>query len=171
MFRRLYKIFSSWIQDTDTWTKYRSNAVNDLVGSISLKKEVSLPTATCVQNDGASLNQESIGSPCIDIYRNLRISKKIRKSMDNWRLISIMISNNFHAWISIHGNSLRISIAECPFMDIPAWVSMWIFTLVWILKDNIQKSWISCWYPWIFGNPCLDMLWILGPGKCFLPWN
>jgi len=22
----------------------------------------------------------------------------------------------------------------------------------------------SCWYSWVCGNPCMDMLWILGPG-------
>ena len=36
---------------------------------------------------------------------------------------------------------LRISIAECPSMDIRAWISMWISTLVWI-KTGIQKSWL-----------------------------
>ena len=30
---------------------------------------------------------------------------------------------------------LRISIAECPCMDIPAWISMWISTVVWIIQD------------------------------------
>ena len=29
----------------------------------------------------------------------------------------------------------RISIAECPCVDIPAWISMWISTLVWIIED------------------------------------
>jgi len=35
---------------------------------------------------------------------------------------------------------LRISTAECPCMDIPAWISMFISTL---LGTDIQKSWIS----------------------------
>ena len=30
---------------------------------------------------------------------------------------------------------LRISIAECPYVDIPAWISMWISLLVWIVED------------------------------------
>ena len=29
---------------------------------------------------------------------------------------------------------LRISIAECPCMDIFAWLSMWISTLAWIIE-------------------------------------
>jgi len=38
---------------------------------------------------------------------------------------------------------LQISIAECPCMDIRAWISMWISTLVWIIGTDIQKVWIS----------------------------
>jgi len=34
---------------------------------------------------------------------------------------------------------LRISIAECSCMDIRAWISMWISTLVWIIEDLHQK--------------------------------
>jgi len=57
----------------------------------------------------------------------------VHKIMDNWRLISIK------TWISIHGYLfLRISIVECPSMDIPAWISMRISTLVWVIED---------WYP------------------------
>jgi len=29
---------------------------------------------------------------------------------------------------------LGISVAECPCMDIRAWISMWISTLVWIIE-------------------------------------
>ena len=29
---------------------------------------------------------------------------------------------------------LRVSIAECPCMDIRAWISMWVSTLVWIIE-------------------------------------
>jgi len=28
-----------------------------------------------------------------------------------------------------------------------------------------------CWYPWIFGNTCMDLLWILGPGFTYHFWN
>ena len=34
---------------------------------------------------------------------------------------------------------LRISIAECPYMDILAWISIWISTLVWIIEDCHPK--------------------------------
>jgi len=34
---------------------------------------------------------------------------------------------------------LRMSISECPRMDIPAWISMWISTLVWIIEDCHPK--------------------------------
>ena len=33
----------------------------------------------------------------------------------------------------------RISIAECPCMDIRAWILRWIFTLVWIIEDSHPK--------------------------------
>jgi len=39
---------------------------------------------------------------------------------------------------------LRISIVECPCMDIPASIYMWISTLVRLIEDlYIQRSWIS----------------------------
>jgi len=60
---------------------------------------------------------------------------------------------------------LRISIAECPCMDIRAWISMWISTLVWIMEDWHPKIMdIDVDIRGIFGNPCMDLLWILGPG-------
>ena len=34
---------------------------------------------------------------------------------------------------------LRIFIAECPCMDIPACISIWISTLVWIIEDLHPK--------------------------------
>jgi len=34
---------------------------------------------------------------------------------------------------------LRISITECPCMDITAWISMWIATSVWIIEDLHPK--------------------------------
>jgi len=60
---------------------------------------------------------------------------------------------------------LRISIAECPCMDTRAWISIWIFMLVWIIEDTSKNHRYPCWYPWIFVNPCMDLLWILGPGN------
>jgi len=34
---------------------------------------------------------------------------------------------------------LWIPIAECPCMDIRAWISMWTSTLVWIIEDRHPK--------------------------------
>jgi len=35
--------------------------------------------------------------------------------------------------------------------------------------DNWRVTWENhgypCWHPWIFWNPCMDVLWILGPGN------
>jgi len=86
----------------------------------------------------------------------------INKSMDNWRLISIK------TWISIRGYScstdIRTSIDECPCMNIPAWISMWISNLACIIKDWHLKTIDIHMDNWIFGNPFIDMLWILEPG-------
>jgi len=84
----------------------------------------------------------------------------IHKSMNNWKLISIK-----HGYPFMDIYCLLISIAECPCMGIRAWISMWISTLVWIIEDWHPKIMDPCWYPWIFGNPCMDLLWILGPGS------
>jgi len=43
---------------------------------------------------------------------------------------------------------LRISIVECIRMDIPAWISMWIPTLVWIIED---------WHPKIMNTGIYDV--------------
>jgi len=34
---------------------------------------------------------------------------------------------------------IRISITECPCMDIRAWISVWISKLVWIIEDCYPK--------------------------------
>jgi len=60
---------------------------------------------------------------------------------------------------------LQVSIEECLCMDIRAWISLWISTLVWIIEDTSKNYGYLYWYPRIFGNPFIDMLWILGPGK------
>ena len=54
----------------------------------------------------------------------------INRGMDNWILISIK-----HGYPFMDIYCSRISIAECPCMDIAAWISMWISTLVWIIED------------------------------------
>ena len=71
-------------------------------------------------------------------YKSKDIQMDIHKSMDNWRMI--YINMDIHLWIFIF---LRISIAECPCLDIHAWISMWISTLVCKLKTDIQKSSLS----------------------------
>jgi len=56
---------------------------------------------------------------------------------------------------------LLISTAECPCMDVRAWTSVWISTLVWIIEDWYWHPKIMeypCWYPWIFWNPCIDLM-------------
>jgi len=68
---------------------------------------------------------------------------------------------------------LRISIAECPCMDIRAFIDNWRLTF--------KNHGYPYWYPWIFGNPCMDLPWILGPGlpslmsltsrRWWLPWG
>jgi len=37
-----------------------------------------------------------------------------------------------------------------------------------LTSKNHRYLW---WYSWIFGNPCMDMLWILGRGQSFLYWK
>jgi len=54
------------------------------------------------------------------------------KSTKNWRLISIK------ARISIYACG-----SQCPCMDIPAWISMWISDIARIITTDTQKSWIS----------------------------
>ena len=75
------------------------------------------------------LKRKSIANPRMDIQMDTH------GSTDNWRLISIK------TWISIHGwFTDRLSIVECPWMDIPTSTSMWISTLVWIIDDWHKKS-------------------------------
>jgi len=67
--------------------------------------------------------------------------------MDNWRLISIK-----HWYHFMDTYCLRMSIAKCPCIDIPAWIS-----IVW-LSTTCMDNWrlasknhgYQCWYPWIF---------------------
>jgi len=66
-------------------------------------------------------------------YPCLNIDRDILACVDNWRLISIK-----HGYPFMDIYCSRISIAECPCMDIRAWISMWISSLVWIIED---------WYP------------------------
>ena len=102
-----------------------------------------------------TLDRESIASQCMDIHRNPRVSKWI--SIKAWILISR------YPFVDIY--CLRISIVECPCMDICARISMWISMLVWIIEGWHPKNHrYPCWYPWIFINPWMDLLWILGPG-------
>jgi len=95
--------------------------LNDGISFIQQIRQPSMPT----------LDRELIASQCMDIHRNPRISKRISiKSMENWRLISIK-----HGYRFMDIYCLEISIEECPCMDIRAWISMWISTLVWIIED------------------------------------
>jgi len=66
----------------------------------------------------------------MDIHRNPSISKWI--SIKAWIIEDVSVKT----WTSIHGYLLFTDIhAECPCMDIRAWISMWISTLVWIIED------------------------------------
>jgi len=62
--------------------------------------------------------------------KSMDIQTDIHRSMNDWRPISMNMDIHF---MNIY--CLRISIAECPCYDIRAWISMWIPTLVWIIKD------------------------------------
>jgi len=99
----------------------------------------------------------------------------IHKTMDNWRLTSI---KQGYPFMNI---CLRITIAEYPihgyprldvYVEIPAWMNIPLCVDNWRLTS--KNHGYPCWYPWIFGNPCMDMLWILGPGTPgrtrFCPW-
>jgi len=86
--------------------------------------------------------------------------------MDNWTLISI---KQGYPFINIYCS--RITTAEYPIHRYPCLdINVEIHTCVnnWRLTFKIHGY--PCWYPWIFGNPCTDMLWILGPGTT-LPWS
>jgi len=82
----------------------------------------------------------------------------IHKSIDNWRHIHknidihlwIYIFTDIHCGMSLHGYPcLEINV------DIHAWMDNWRLTS--------KNHGYPCWYPWIFGNPCMDLLWIFGP--------
>jgi len=85
----------------------------------------------------------------------------IHKSMDNWRLLSIK------TWISINGNLFFTDI-HCG-MSLHGYPCLDINVDIHACMDNWRMTsknhGYPCWYPWIFGNPCMDLLWILGPGK------
>ena len=86
-----------------------------------------------------TLDPESTGSQCMDIHKNQVTSKWI--SIKGWIIEDISVK---HGYLFMGIYCWRISIAESPCMDIPAWISMWISTFVWIiLQSDIQKSWIS----------------------------
>jgi len=81
-----------------------------------------------------SMDRESKASQCMDIHRNPRTSK--------WISIKAWIIEDWYPWkheYPFMNVLLRISIAECPCMDIPAWILMWISTLVWVIEDWHQK--------------------------------
>ena len=63
-------------------------------------------------------------------WKSKDIQVNIHKSMDNWRLISIK-----HGYSFMNIYCLRISIAQCPCMGSPAWISVWISIIEWIIKD------------------------------------
>jgi len=107
-----------------------------------------------------SLDRESMASKCMDIYRNSWISKSI--SIEVWIIEDISIK---HGYPFMDMYCLGISILECPCKDIRAWILMCVSTLVWIVEDTSENHGYPCRYPSIFGNnPCMGLLWILGPG-------
>ena len=62
------------------------------------------------------------------------IQVNIHKIMDTWRLISL---KHGYPFVGIHVP--RIPIVECPCIDIPARISMWISTHAWITEDRHSK--------------------------------
>ena len=81
------------------------------------------------------------------LYKSKDIQMNIQKSMDNWRLISIK-----QGYPLMNTYCLRISIAECPYMNIPAWISTWISTCMDNWRPTSKNHRYPCWYPWIFEN-------------------
>ena len=82
-----------------------------------------------------TLDRECTAIQCMDIHRYPWISKQIsikaRIIEDKYQL------KHGYTFMGIY--CLRIFIAECPSIDIPAWISMWISTLVWIIEDWHKK--------------------------------
>jgi len=76
-----------------------------------------------------------IASHCMDIHRNPRTSKWI--SIKAWVIKDWHPLQHGYPFMDI--NCLRISIAECPWMDNSDWISMRISTLVWIIEDGHPK--------------------------------
>jgi len=75
----------------------------------------------------------------MDIHRNPRISIEIQGYPNGYIYIKAWIIERLisikHGYPFMDIYCLRISIAECSSMDIRAWISMWISTLVWIMED------------------------------------
>ena len=69
-------------------------------------------------------------------------------------------------WISLYGHLLLtdihsgMSLHWYPCLDINVDISDCMDN--WRLTSKYHGY--PCRYPWIFGNPCMDLLWILGPG-------
>jgi len=56
---------------------------------------------------------------------------------------------------------VRMSLHGYPWLDI----NVDIHTCMDNWRLTSKNHGYPCWYPWIFENPCVDMLWILGPGS------
>jgi len=82
----------------------------------------------------------------------------IHKSKDDWRLISVK------TWISIHGYLLftdihrKIALHGYPCLNI----NVDIHTCMGNWRLTFKNPGYQCWYPSIFGYPCIDMLYIYG---------
>jgi len=84
----------------------------------------------------------------------------INKSMDIWRLISIKTLISIHGYLlltDIHG---RMSFHGNPCLDI----NVDIHTCMDSWRLTSKNHGYLCWYPCVFGNPCMDVLGILGLG-------
>ena len=106
-----------------------------------------------------TLGWESIASQCMDVHANPRTSKFT--SIKAW-MISTDTHKNMDIFVNIFTDiHCRMFLHGYPCLDIN--VDIHTFMYNWRLTS--ENHGYPCWYLRIFGNPCMDMLWTLGPGE------
>ena len=100
-----------------------------------------------------------IASQCMDIHRNPRISEWISiiaSIIGDWYPYKMDI----HLWIYIKDIHCGKDLHGYPCLDINVDIHACMDN--WRLAS--KNHGYPCWYPWIFWNSCMDLLWILGLG-------
>jgi len=92
-------------------------------------------------------------------YKSKDIQMDIHKIMDNWRLIS-MKHGYLCGYLLFTDIDCGMSLQGYPCLDINVDIHAWMY--YWRLTS--KNHGYPCWYPAIFGNRCMDLLWILGSG-------